>query len=80
LTAAHPPAKNRRHDPVRLLQDVGLTIESDALRLRIVEPGRRNVEGCRGRLPPDDLARLEQRLAALEGLCLCSNTSTTQNS
>jgi len=53
---------------LRLLEDVAVTVESESLRLRIVERGRRVVEGCRGRLPPDDLARLEQRLAALEGI------------
>jgi uncharacterized membrane protein len=65
---------------LRLLHDVAVTVENDALRLRIVERGARVVEGCRGRLPPDDLARLEQRLDALEGLCLYSNTSIVQNS
>jgi uncharacterized membrane protein len=65
---------------LRLLQDVAATVESDALRQRIVERARRVVEGCRGRLPSDDFARLEQRLAALEGLCRGGNTSTVQNS
>jgi uncharacterized membrane protein len=65
---------------LRLSHDVAVTIENDALRLRIVERGARVVEGCRDRLPPGDLARLEQRLGALEGLCLCSNTITVQNS
>jgi uncharacterized membrane protein len=54
---------------LRLLHDVALTIENDALRLRIVERGKRVLEGCRARLPPDDVARLEYRLAALEDLC-----------
>jgi uncharacterized membrane protein len=53
---------------LRLLQDVAATVENDSLHARIVERGRRVVEGCRGRLPPDDLARLEYRLAALEGV------------
>jgi uncharacterized membrane protein len=65
---------------LRLLHDVAVTVENDALRLRIVERGARVVEGCRGRLPSDDLARLEQRLGVLEGLCLCSNTSIVQDS
>jgi uncharacterized membrane protein len=52
---------------LRLLHDVALTVENHALRLRIIERGARVVEGCRGRLPPDDLAQLEQRLAAIEG-------------
>jgi uncharacterized membrane protein len=62
---------------LRLLLDVAVTVESDALRRRIVERGRRIVEGCRGRLPPDDLGRLQQRLTALEGVC--SNTGMALN-
>ena len=54
---------------LRLLQDVAVTIDGDALRLRIVARGRRVVAGCRGRLPADDMLHLEQRLAALESLC-----------
>jgi uncharacterized membrane protein len=53
---------------LRLLHDVAVTVENDAMRLRIVERGARVVEGCRGRLPSEDLARLEQRLGAIEGL------------
>ena len=53
---------------LRLLQDVAVTVESGAVRPRIVERGRRVVEGCRGALPADDFARLEQRLAVLEGI------------
>jgi uncharacterized membrane protein len=51
---------------LRLLHDVAVTADNDSFRHLIVERGGRVVEGCRGRLPPDDLARLEQRLAALE--------------
>jgi uncharacterized membrane protein len=51
---------------LRLLHDVAVTVESDALRLRIIERGARVVEGCRGRLPSDDLERLGERLAAME--------------
>jgi len=51
---------------LRLLQDVAATVESDALRRRLVERGRRVVEGCRARLPADDFERLELRLAALQ--------------
>ncbi len=54
---------------LRLLHDVAVTADNDALRQRIVRRGGRVVAGCRGRLPPDDLLRLEQRLAALEALC-----------
>jgi uncharacterized membrane protein len=53
---------------LRLLQDVAGTVKNDALRLRLVERGARVVEGCRGRLPADDLARLEGRFAVLEGI------------
>ena len=53
---------------LRLLQDVAATVENDALRRHLVERGTRVVEGCRGELPADDLARLEGRLAALEGI------------
>jgi uncharacterized membrane protein len=53
---------------LRLLQDVAVTVEADAVRPRIVARGRRVVEGCRRALPADDFARLEQRLAVLEGI------------
>jgi uncharacterized membrane protein len=52
---------------LRLLQDVAATVTNDELRRLIVARGVRVVEGCRGRLPADDFARLEQRLALLEG-------------
>ena len=54
---------------LRLLQDVGVTVENEALRRRLAERGARVVAGCRERLPPDGIFRLEQRLAALEDLC-----------
>jgi uncharacterized membrane protein len=53
---------------LRLLHDVAVTVANDELRGRIVERGARVAEGCRGRLPASDLARLEQRLAVLEGM------------
>ena len=52
---------------LRLLQDVAVTVTNDELRRHIVARGERVVDGCRGRLPADDLARLEHRLAALQG-------------
>ena len=52
---------------LRMLQDVAATVVNPELRRRIVARGARIVEGCRGRLPADDLERLEQRLAVLEG-------------
>jgi uncharacterized membrane protein len=51
---------------LRLLQDVAMTVANDELRRRVVVRGTRIVEGCRGRLPADDFARLEQRVAVLE--------------
>ena len=51
---------------LRLLHDVSVTVEDDALRGLLADRGVRVVEGCRSRLRPDDLARLEQRLAGLE--------------
>jgi uncharacterized membrane protein len=53
---------------LRLLQDVAVTVDDRALRRRIVERGGGIVEGCRGRVPPNDVPRLEQRLAELESL------------
>ena len=50
---------------LRLLHDVAVTVESDALRRLMVERGERIVAGCRGSLPAGDVARLEQRQAAL---------------
>jgi uncharacterized membrane protein len=53
---------------LRLLQDVASTLENDTLRQRIIQRGARIVEGCRARLPASELADLEQRLAALQGI------------
>ncbi len=53
---------------LRLLYDVAATVENAALRRHIVQRGARIVEGCRGRLPADDLARLEHRLAEVESI------------
>jgi uncharacterized membrane protein len=52
---------------LRLLDDVAGTVESDELRRPIIERGAGVVEGCRGRLPAHDIARLEQRFALLAG-------------
>lgn len=52
---------------LRLVQDIASTVENDALRVCITARGTRIVEGCRGRLPQDDLARLEARLATIRG-------------
>jgi len=53
---------------LRLLHDVAVTVEHHALRRLLVERGEHIVAGCRGRLPADDIARLEQRLAELTRL------------
>jgi uncharacterized membrane protein len=53
---------------LRLPHDVAITVEDDSLRLRMIERGQRVVDGCRGRLPADDLARLEQRQGELARL------------
>jgi hypothetical protein len=57
---------------LRLLHDVAVTVEHDAIRQSMFERGKRVVEGCRGRMPFEDLARVEQRLATLEWLCVGS--------
>ncbi len=53
---------------LRLLHDVATAVENDALRLSLVKRGERIVEGCRNRLPPDDVARLEQRLNEIKDI------------
>jgi hypothetical protein len=50
---------------LRLLHDVAVTVETSLLRDLMVERGERIVAGCRSRLPPEDLVRLEQRFAEL---------------
>ncbi|MGA3000651.1 MAG: DUF2254 domain-containing protein [Acetobacteraceae bacterium] len=50
---------------LRLLHDVAVTVENDSFRELMVQRGERIVAGCRSRLPPDDLTRLEQRFAEL---------------
>jgi uncharacterized membrane protein len=53
---------------LRLLHDVAATLDNDELRQRIVARGPCIVEGCRGRLPANDFARLQHRLAVLEAM------------
>jgi uncharacterized membrane protein len=50
---------------LRLLHDVSSTVENDEIRQLLLERGRRVVEGCRDRLPSDDIVHLEQRLSLL---------------
>jgi uncharacterized membrane protein len=54
---------------LRLLHDVAVTVETSLLRDLMVERGERIVAGCRSRLPPEDLVRLEQRFAELLRVC-----------
>jgi uncharacterized membrane protein len=54
---------------MRLLHDVATTVDDQILRQLFAKRGARVVEGCRGRLPDDDLARVEQRQAELEHIC-----------
>ena len=53
---------------LRLLYDVASTIDNEALRQRVIDRGVRIVDGCRGVLPDDDVARLERHLRTLEDL------------
>jgi uncharacterized membrane protein len=50
---------------LRLLGDVAATIDDPALLRILATRAGRVVQGCRGRLPEDDVARLERRLASL---------------
>ncbi len=54
---------------LRLLHDVAVSVDDLTLRRRLADRGLRVVAGCRGRLPADDMLRLEQRQAAIEALC-----------
>ena len=50
---------------LRMLEDVASTAEDGGLRARLVARGRGVVEGCRDRLPDDDVARLEAAMGRL---------------
>jgi uncharacterized membrane protein len=50
---------------MRLLQDVAVTVESDAVRHTLISRGERIVAGCRTVLPLDDVEHLERRLVAM---------------
>jgi uncharacterized membrane protein len=53
---------------LRLLHDVAVTVDDEAIRRLLAERGARVVEGASRRLPADDLVRLRQRLAGLQVL------------
>ena len=50
---------------LRLLEDVASTVENDRLRAKLAARGERVVAGCRGRLPDEDVARLESAMSRL---------------
>ena len=55
---------------LRMLEDVASTAEDGRLRARLVARGQRVIDGCRGRLPDDEVARLAiamRRLVEFEG-------------
>lgn len=54
---------------LRLLHDVATTTEEPALRRVLATRGERVIEGCRDRLPEDDVGRMERRLSSLRTLC-----------
>ena len=62
---------------LRLLHDVMATVDSAGLQRSFVERGVRVVEGCRNQLPADDVARLEQRHAAILQLCTGATLNRT---
>ncbi len=53
---------------MRAFSDIVSTTEHVDLRAKLIERGRRVATGCAGHLPADDLTKLQQRLAALEGV------------
>ena len=53
---------------LRLVHDVASSVPEDGLRRRVVARGARVVEGCRGHLTTEDLARLDGLLEALPGV------------
>ena len=51
---------------IRAFDDIASTTEHDDLRTKLLERARRVTTGCAGSLPKDDLAKLQQRLTALQ--------------
>ncbi len=47
---------------MRALSDIASTVSDPAIRLLLIERGKRLLEGCEGRLQKDDLERLGKRL------------------
>lgn len=53
---------------MRAFSDIASTTEHVDLRAKLLERGRRVATGCAGHLTDDDVTKLQQRLAALEGI------------
>jgi uncharacterized membrane protein len=53
---------------LRAFWDIASTTEHDDVRAKLSERAKRVAAGCAGRLPKDDLIKLQQRLAAFETL------------
>jgi uncharacterized membrane protein len=51
---------------MRALDDIVSTIDDPTLQNCVIERGRRLIEGCKGKLQSDDLARLRRRFVSLE--------------
>jgi uncharacterized membrane protein len=51
---------------LRAFDDIASTTQHADMRMRLLERARRVTDGCAGRLPNDELARLQHRLATLE--------------
>ncbi len=51
---------------MRAFYDIASATEHADLRTRLLERGRRVMDGCAGHLPKDELVKLQQRLATLE--------------
>ncbi len=51
---------------MRVLSDIGSTVSHPAIRLVLLDRGKRIIAGCEAHLPEDDLERLKRRLSVLE--------------
>jgi uncharacterized membrane protein len=60
---------------LRAFEDIASTTQHADLRTRLLERAQRVTAGCAGHLPKDELARLQQRFAAL-GTTIASRAET----
>jgi len=51
---------------MRAFDDIASTTQHAELRTRLLERAQRVMAGCAGRLPKDELARIQQRFGAFE--------------